>query len=131
MIIRKNIVVIVVAIFVIASAHTADDVTERISNAIKSGDAAELSEYFNSNVRLKIDKNDYIYSRNQAKVIMNDFFGRNRPTNYFITSERKSGGTTIIIGSMETEERTFRVYYQLSVNPGHRQINFLDIQLME
>jgi hypothetical protein len=131
MIIKKNIIVTALAIFVLVSAHTNYDVTDNISNAIESGNAAELSQYFNSNVRLKIDKTDYIYSRNQAKVIMSDFFGRNRPVNYVVTSERMSGGTTIIIGSMETEERSFRVYYQLSVSSIQQKINFLDIQLME
>lgn len=115
----------------ITTAFTADDVTARISRAMKAGDAAGLSEYFNGNIRLKIGQTDKIYSRSQAKAILDNFFGRNRPADYQITSQRKSGKSTIITGNLKTEEHIFRIYYQLSDNTGSLLMNYLDIQKIE
>lgn len=113
---------------IVFGSFTAEDITQKISRYLKAGDAESLSELFNDNIRLKIEKNDHIYSRNQAKVILNDFFARNKPYDYKITSVRKTGSTNIIIGNLNTSERSFRIYYQLSDSGGKRLINYFDIQ---
>ncbi|MEA2042259.1 MAG: DUF4783 domain-containing protein [Bacteroidota bacterium] len=113
------------------SAYTADEITRQIGNTIESGDAAQLSEYFSDNIRLKIDEKDNIYSRKQAEAIIGVFFSGNSPKSYKITSERKSGYSQIVIGIMHTNQKKFRVYYQLAGEKAARRINFLDIQMLD
>ena len=128
--INHTYILLIIALFIF-SAFSADEETQKISIAIKNGDAHNLSNYFSKNIRLKMDKTDRIYSSKQAEAIIDDFFSGNKPTEYKITSVRSNGYSKIIIGEMVTKNKKFRIYYQLARNSGNQEINFIDIQLMD
>ena len=60
------------------------EIPEAIINAISTGNAATLAGYFNASLEIAIlDKEDF-YSKQQAELIMKDFFTRNTPASFTI-----------------------------------------------
>ncbi len=49
-----------------------------ISNAIKSGNASELSKFMNSTVELLVLEKEDFYKKNVAETILKDFFSSTR-----------------------------------------------------
>jgi hypothetical protein len=88
--------------------------TEAISNALKTGNAKELSAFFGSNVELKILNKEDVYSKTQAEIILKDFFLKNPPKSYSAVHNGTSkAGAQYTIGQLITANGTFRTYYFL------------------
>ena len=59
------------------SSFTAQNGIDEVINAIKTGNAAQLSSYFDDNVELTLPDKSDSYSKAQAQLIVKDFFGNN------------------------------------------------------
>ena len=81
---------------------------ENIVVALKSGNASDLSRFFDSRVDLTVaDKSDN-YSRTQAEMILRDFFSNNAVRNFEIKYKGESNGSRYCIGILETKSGDFR-----------------------
>lgn len=93
---------------------TSQDVSERIARYIESGNAKGLSTYFADNVDMKIEDKQNIYSKAQATLVLQNFFNKNRPTDFKLihkgTSQR---GMEYRIGRLSTSSTQFRVTFHL------------------
>lgn len=108
-----------------------DGIPTYIKNAVKAGDAAELSRYFNNVIELSILNNSNVYSKIQAEHILSNFFMSNQPIDFEILSERESRNSQIIIGKMLTEKSEFRISYVLSEIGGTSLINKFHIEKID
>jgi len=84
---------------------------ESILNAIKTGNADKLSEYFDNNVDLKILEKENIYSKSQATILVKDFFKNNKPTNMDLSHEGGPENARFAICNLTTNQGKFRVYF--------------------
>ncbi len=109
------------------AAH-ADGIPTYIQNAVKQGNASELSRYFNNIIELTILDNSNVYSKIQASRILSNFFLSNPPRDFVILSQRESRNSLIIIGKMTTEKSNFRISYVLSEIGGETLINKFQIE---
>jgi hypothetical protein len=89
------------------------DIYENISNAIKSGNASEISQYFNTNVDLTIGNAEEVYSRAQAEQVLKDFFARNTPRSFTLIHQGLSKeGAKYAIGNLTTQQgNNYRTYF--------------------
>jgi hypothetical protein len=79
-----------------------------ISNALKNSDYKQLANYFSSNVEINIVNNEGLYSKNQAEMILKDFFQKN-----IAISFNSKDGSKYSIGSLETSNGNYKTYFFL------------------
>lgn len=97
-----------------AAAQTPDEINENIANAIKTGNSKMLAEFFNSTIDISLPKNEDIYSKAQAELVIKDFFKKNPPKSFKINHHGSSdAGSKYIIGTYISSEKTFRTYILL------------------
>jgi hypothetical protein len=81
---------------------------EDIAIAMKSGNAAQLSRYFDNRVDITLpDKSDN-YSRAQAEMVIRDFFTNNNVRNFEIKYKGENSGSKYCIGTLETKNGNYR-----------------------
>ena len=97
------------------------DFPEGISAAFKTGNAKELSKYFNTNVDLTVIEKQDIYSKSQAEIILKDFFGKNVPSGFSVLHQGGKEGSKYVIGNLTTAKGSFRVSLLLK-NQNNAQI---------
>ena len=92
-------------------SHTiiAQDLPEGISAAFKTGNAKELSKYFNTNVDLTLLEKQDIYSKSQAELILKDFFSKNQPSGFTVLHQGGKEGSKYVIGNLVTSKGTYRI----------------------
>ncbi|MFC2175964.1 DUF4783 domain-containing protein [Bacteroidota bacterium] len=84
---------------------------ETISAAIKLGNYKELSSYFDTKIDLTIWSKEDSYSKAQAELIIKDFFGKDKVTNYQVIHRGKSpDGAKYAIGTLTTTNNEYRTY---------------------
>ena len=106
-----------------------EDTNKLIVAALATGNAADLSVYFNSMVDLGISGNEDTYSKTQATQILKDFFTKNPVKLVKITRQGSStDGSQFSIGEMQAGAGKFRIYYLLKKVSGKFLIQQLQIQ---
>jgi Domain of unknown function (DUF4783) len=81
---------------------------EDIAVAMKSGNAAQLSRYFDNRVDITLpDKSDN-YSRAQAEMVIRDFFTNNSVRNFEIKYKGENSGSKYCIGTLQTKNGNYR-----------------------
>ena len=106
-----------------------DDLNKQIVAALTAGNAAALSDFFNSMVDLGISGNEDTYSKTQATQILKDFFIKNPVKSVKITRQGAStDGSQFCIGEMQAGADKFRIYYLLKKVSGKFLIQQLQIQ---
>ena len=99
-----------------------------ISNAFKTGNSKELASYFNSNIELVVlDKKD-VYSKNQAEIIIRNFFSKYRPQKFMILNQGGRENSKYAIGNLVTSSGVFRIYVLLKISDKTTYIHMLRIE---
>jgi hypothetical protein len=96
-----------------SSAQEQTKIPSGISLAFKSGNAAELSKFFNSTVQILLLGKEDFYKKNVAETILKDFFEEYHSRDFVI---KHDGGTTdaqYAIGNLKTDKGDYRVYFLL------------------
>lgn len=84
-----------------------------ILNAIKAGNAQELSRYMNSTVELLVlDKEDF-YKKAVAESIVKDFFDNHQVKDFVIRHQGGSTDAQYAIGNLKTDAGDFRMHILL------------------
>ena len=86
-------------------------VTKEITAAIRAADDEKLATYLNNTVDVTLPNNEGTYSKNQAQLILKDFFSKTPPESFEINHEGSSNnGSLYLIGSYKSTNKTYRVY---------------------
>jgi len=90
-------------------------VTLEVTSAIRTGSAPEVARHFGSNVDLKMPDNEGTFSRNQAELILRNFFSRNTPESFTVSHQGASrDGSVYVIGVYTaTNGLRYRTYFLL------------------
>ncbi|MDF2436122.1 MAG: hypothetical protein K0Q95_498 [Bacteroidota bacterium] len=104
----------IVALFVIALSSLAFklDITDDVASAIRSGNPKNISRFFIENIDLKVIDQEDVYSKQQAEMILKDFFTKHPVKSFNVAhkSEPKNG-SQYVIGTLETTNGKFRTYF--------------------
>jgi len=94
---------------------------EDIVVALKSGNATNLSRYFDSRIDLTLpDKSDN-YSRTQAEMILRNFFTNAAVRNFEIKYKGDNNGARYCIGTLKTRSGDYRTRLFMK-NRGDKQV---------
>ncbi|MGF7076432.1 DUF4783 domain-containing protein [Mucilaginibacter sp. 3215] len=86
------------------------DAIDNVANLLKTGNTKELSKLFANNVEITIMEDENVYSQNQATVILDKFFARNKPKGIKLLHKINSGGNYHFgVYILNTDKGEFRV----------------------
>lgn len=87
---------------------------EKVAELIRQGNVTELSKMFAANVEISMQNEDNVYSKVQAGLILDKFFGQNKPISvkifHKVNSNPKYQFAVIILN---TQNGPFRIAYTL------------------
>ena len=96
--------------FALLFGFVQDETIEDIGIAMKAGSAKELIKFCNRTVEIKIDGQSSDYSRNQAEVVLRNFFAKNPSENFnYIHQGASPEGLKYTIGKYTYENGAYRV----------------------
>jgi len=121
--------IIILFLVTFSSVAYAADIIDDIAAAIRSGNPKNISKYFIENIDLKIIKQEDVYSKQQAEMILKDFFGKHVIKSFTVAhkSEPKNG-SQYVIGTLETVNGKFRTYFLIKTAGGQTLIHQFRIE---
>jgi len=119
---RKIFFLSTVVIAFIMSAFKPITGLEDVINALKGGNAEELSKYIDDNIEISLpDKSDN-YSRTQAVMVLKDFFNNNGVTGFEVQFKGENGGGQYCIGNLKTKSGVYRTTVFMKSKEGKQVI---------
>lgn len=119
---RKIIFLSTVVIAFLLSAFKPITGLDDVINALKAGNAQELSKYIDDNVEISLpDKTDN-YSRAQAVMVLKDFFNNNSVTGFDVQFKGENGGGQYCIGNLKTKSGVYRTTVFMKTKEGKQVI---------
>ena len=82
-------------------------ITEVIS-AIKSGNASEVTKYFDNTVEITLPQKSSSYNKTQASLVLRDFFNENPVKDFQVIHQSEKEGSVYCIGTLSTVNGSFR-----------------------
>ena len=106
-----------------------DILNKQIGSSLSSGNATELSTYFNTMVDLSLPGTEDSFGKTQATRILQDFFSKYPVKSYKPSKQGSStDGSQFSIGRMEAGNKIFRVYYLMKKSSDKYLIHQFQIQ---
>ena len=104
-------IIVLFTISLVSFAFTLN-IIDDIATAVRSGNPKNISKYFIENIDLKIIDQEDVYSKQQAEMILKDFFSKHPVRSFTVahTSQPKAG-SQYVIGTLETNNGKFRTYF--------------------
>jgi len=95
---------------------------EEVVGAMRTGNASQLSKFFDSRVDISLPNKSDNYSKSQAEMILKDFFNSNEVKNFQIKHKgENSDGSQFCIGLLQTRSGNFRTKLYMK-QKGDRQV---------
>ena len=95
----------------VALVGAANAQNTQVNAALSSGNSAMLATFFEATVSITILENENIYSKQQAEVVMKDFFSKHAVKSFTAIHEGASPeGSKFSVGKMVTANGTFRTF---------------------
>lgn len=104
------------------------DIPGEIVSAFKSGNATQLSNYFNPTIELTVFDKEGIYSKTQAEIILRNFFAENPPNQFQILHQGGKDDSKYAIGSLVSGTTKYRVTLLLKTMESKVYIHQLRIE---
>ncbi|HYO22372.1 MAG TPA: DUF4783 domain-containing protein [Flavisolibacter sp.] len=125
---KKIITLTVVAlIFLVSAAQPAGGLDDVIS-ALRNGNATELAKYVDNNIELSLPSKTDNYSRQQAVVILQDFFSTNGIKGFDVKHKGDNGGTQFCIGTLSGKSGSFRTTFFMAEKGGRQFVKEIRFQ---
>jgi hypothetical protein len=131
-IIMKAIVTsLLVTLSVVLTSFGQKSSIDDVVSALRSGNAAELSKYFDDNVELVLPVKSDSYSKAQAQVILKDFFANNSVKGFDLKHTGDSPGGRYCIGTLQTKTGNFRAHVFMKSKGNKELVKELRFQSIE
>jgi hypothetical protein len=92
-----------------AESIPGEEIPQALIDALRTGNTSALSAYFNTSIELAILDQEDIYSKQQAELIVKDFFAKHVPSSFVILHKGGKEGSQYAIGNLVTNSGNFRV----------------------
>jgi hypothetical protein len=106
----------------------AQTVPAELIEAMKTGKAGKVAQFFHQSLELTILEKDYMASKNQATRIMENFFKENPPRGFKISFEGTKEKSRYAIGDLSTSNGNFRVNIFFMNKDNQRLIYYMSIE---
>jgi hypothetical protein len=104
---------------------------DEVIGALRSGNSAQLSGYFDDNVELTLPDKSDSYSKAQAQLIVKDFFGNNGVKGFELKHKGDSPGGHFCIGTLQTNAGNFRTNVFMKVKNGREVVKEIRFQSID
>jgi len=79
-----------------------------VVTALKNGDATQIAKYFDNTVEITMPDKSNSYSKNQAEIVLKDFFSTNGVISFQVNHKGENAGSQYCIGTLVTKNGSFR-----------------------
>lgn len=79
-----------------------------VVNGLKTGNASQVSKYFDNTIDITVSDKSNSYSRSQAELVLKDFFINNSVVNFEVIHSGDNAGSQYVIGNLKTKKGTYR-----------------------
>jgi hypothetical protein len=100
--------ILIASLFVFFSSFNTTRSIDDVLAALRSGNASQLAKYFDSRVDISLPNKSDNFSRNQAEMILKDFFASNEVKNFQVKHKGENNGSQFCIGLLQTRNGNFR-----------------------
>lgn len=109
------------AAFLILGSFTVSVGIDDIVAALRAGNSAQIAKFFDNTVEITLPDKSNSYSKNQAEVVLRDFFAIHPVKGFEILHKGENAGSQYCIGVLNTKTGSFRttVYMKLK---GEKQL---------
>ena len=104
---------------------------DAVIGALRSGNANELSGYFDDNVELTMPDKADSYSKAQAVLILKDFFNNNGVKSFDVKHKGDNGGGQFCIGTLQTKFGNFRTTVFMKIKNNKEVVKDIRFQSIE
>lgn len=107
-----------------------DQFEKTVFKALETGNTELIQSYFTSSIYLELPGSRGTQSKNQARLLLETFFKKNKPSEFKINASGKAvdSQSNYYIGELITKPTSFRVY--LIGKPEQQQIHSISITEM-
>ena len=112
--------------FFTAFAHAGNG--DKIATALQSGNTTELAAMFNSSIELVMPSTSNVYAKDQAKIVLDNFFKTNTPSKATLSHETNGSQSAMLIFDLVTKNGNFRVTIVANTGNSGFVINEFKIQ---
>ncbi|MBN9298416.1 MAG: DUF4783 domain-containing protein [Filimonas sp.] len=97
------------------ASFTLSSDTDSIVNALKQGNAEQVSQYFDNMLDVKLPEKDEIKNvgKNQASITVKNFFDENKIKGFELSSQREMGGTMYMAGKLQGSAKSYNITLML------------------
>ena len=81
---------------------------EEVITAMKAGNAADISRFFDNTVEINTPDKSNSYSKSQAELVLRDFFSTNVVKSFTVNHKGENSGSQFCIGTLLTKSGTYR-----------------------
>jgi Domain of unknown function (DUF4783) len=81
---------------------------DEVVNGLKNGDAVQIARYFDNTVEITMPDKSNNYSKNQAEIVLKDFFTTNGVKTFEVIHKGENAGSQYCIGTLVTKNGSFR-----------------------
>jgi len=122
------IVLLIFMVGIFPSLSQSKDITEDIGNALSTGNSGVLARYFGKSLELVLLEKDEVFSKEQAQVIIDNFFKKNKPSGF--TFQHKGGpeDARFAVCTLTSSTGNFRIYFLLKKLNEKSYIHLLRIE---
>lgn len=121
--------IVILSLFRLFASDSEADIIKGIADAIRRGNATELSQYFYTTIDLSVMEKEGTFSKVQAEQVLKDFFSKNPPKSFEIKHQgNSSDGSNYVIGNLITSKFNFRVYFLIKTIGGKQYLQQLQIE---
>lgn len=126
---RKNLIYINILILSLFFLKTiaGQTVSEEVNKAFQTASAVKLSSYFGNTITLNIPGTDVQCTKEEARDKMHKFFADHRVKNFEIKFKGEKNNSNFIIGTLYTNNDTYRVNIFFRKTEGNNYIHLLRI----
>jgi len=100
---------------------------EPIVSAIESGSSSDLARFFDSSISMNVNGQQGEYSKNQAEIVLKDFFKKNPSRGFSLVFQNENPGSlSTYVGEYSSNPEKFQVFIKVSQNGNGVRIYSLD-----
>jgi hypothetical protein len=124
---RRLFILLLLACF-FGTGFSQDVESTQINKAFKAGNTTVIAKYFNANVEITVLSKNGIYSKIQAKNILNAFFSDKKITDFHLIHSGGKKESFYYVSKLSTDSTDYRIFYLLKPAGGTYAIYQLTIE---
>jgi len=98
-----------------------------VISAIDGGSSGDLAKYFDASLSLNINGQQGEYSKNQAELVIRDFFKKNPSMGFTVVYRSETNpNLSSFIGDYQSQQGPYKVFIKISQQAGNLKIYSLE-----